>query len=525
MSPLRVLRGLIAGGAGGVIGWLLTEFLPLGPAFRPHRYEAEQIAVQMTPGDVAWMGMVIGLSIGGLLGLSEGIAEGTSARFRRTSLWFLGLGGLGGFLGMYFGQLLYAMLGGRSDPALMGPAEFIPQVMARALSWLLVGFFLGAVFGVPGASIRRGLNGAIGGSLGGFLGGFIFQVLNFTGIFTGIVLRLIGFALIGAFIGFFVGLVAEVMKRIWVKVLIGRNEGREYEIDTDIAYIGRDELADVPVFRDPQVPRRMASLRAQDGRYALFAESNALPLLVNGEPAATGQILRDGDAIQFGAVTIGYFEKATATGGHRPIDLIALQQEGDGRQQVAIPRQEGVCSYCGMQKHPLTGECACTLPAAGAPAYDAGWGDPAAPQPYSTAAYPAGAAAGAWNQPAPQAAPGGWPDAQPAADPYGSPYAAPPAPGSGAPHLVVVTGPLAGQIISLDQELQVGRDPAMNLPLVGDPTASRRHARIYAAGAGWAIEDLGSSNGTFVNGARATGQMLNPGDLIRIGGTELRFSG
>jgi len=66
----------------------------------------------------------------------------------------------------------------------------------------------------------------------------------------------------------------------------------------------------------------------------------------------------------------------------------------------------------------------------------------------------------------------------------------------------------------------IGRDPANAIPLA-DKQASSRHARIVRDGAGWRIEDLGSRNGTFVNGAKVTSVLLKHGDEIRIGTTEL----
>jgi pSer/pThr/pTyr-binding forkhead associated (FHA) protein len=59
--------------------------------------------------------------------------------------------------------------------------------------------------------------------------------------------------------------------------------------------------------------------------------------------------------------------------------------------------------------------------------------------------------------------------------------------------------------------------------VLADVAASREHARIHVRGAGAAIEDLGSRNGTYVNGQRITAARLHPGDEIRIGDTVLRF--
>ncbi len=67
-----------------------------------------------------------------------------------------------------------------------------------------------------------------------------------------------------------------------------------------------------------------------------------------------------------------------------------------------------------------------------------------------------------------------------------------------------------------------GRD-VDNSFVLADSGVSRHHARIVASGSGWAIEDLGSSNGTWVNGQRVAHASLRDGDRIRLGGVELAF--
>jgi len=69
----------------------------------------------------------------------------------------------------------------------------------------------------------------------------------------------------------------------------------------------------------------------------------------------------------------------------------------------------------------------------------------------------------------------------------------------------------------------VGRGGQNDLVLGGDDFASARHARIEARGDGVWVQDLDSTNGTYVNGARVMGaQRLDPGDVLRVGETDLR---
>jgi hypothetical protein len=69
----------------------------------------------------------------------------------------------------------------------------------------------------------------------------------------------------------------------------------------------------------------------------------------------------------------------------------------------------------------------------------------------------------------------------------------------------------------------VGRGGQNDLVLNGDEFASARHARIELRGDGVWVQDLDSTNGTFVNGSRVAGaQRLDPGDVLRVGETDLR---
>jgi hypothetical protein len=140
----------------------------------------------------------------------------------------------------------------------------------------------------------------------------------------------------------------------------------------------------------------------------------------------------------------------------------------------AAPVDPNVCQFCGQRKDPVTGACACSLDAAA----------PAAPSP--------------------------------------SLFGAAAAPGSG-PRLVAMQGAYMGQIYPLTGEATIGRDLSNSIAMENDNTVSRRHARLTPADGGYRIEDTGSSNGIYVNGARVTEAVLRPGDDVSIGGTRFRF--
>ncbi len=92
--------------------------------------------------------------------------------------------------------------------------------------------------------------------------------------------------------------------------------------------------------------------------------------------------------------------------------------------------------------------------------------------------------------------------------------------------VVVESSTLAeGDVYSIDSNaLTVGRGGDNDLPLERDEYASSRHARFEPRRDGVYIEDVGSTNGTYVNGIRLSGdRRLAPGDVVRIGETDLRF--
>ena len=90
--------------------------------------------------------------------------------------------------------------------------------------------------------------------------------------------------------------------------------------------------------------------------------------------------------------------------------------------------------------------------------------------------------------------------------------------------VVFVSGPRTGDEMEVDRELVVGREES-DLE-IEDTTVSRRHAAFRPTDQGVEIEDLGSTNGTFVNGARISEAVtLQPGDFVSIGNSTFEVRG
>ena len=91
--------------------------------------------------------------------------------------------------------------------------------------------------------------------------------------------------------------------------------------------------------------------------------------------------------------------------------------------------------------------------------------------------------------------------------------------------LEVLRGAYAGssEEFTLTKELTIGRDSACDI-VFDDPAISRRNSRVFLAGGVVYLEDLGSQNGTFLNGARVEmPSILRSGDEIALGDTALRL--
>lgn len=84
--------------------------------------------------------------------------------------------------------------------------------------------------------------------------------------------------------------------------------------------------------------------------------------------------------------------------------------------------------------------------------------------------------------------------------------------------LVVQKGPTPGKVYELIQEeISIGRD-ITNRIVLNDAEVSRKHARLKLQSGAYLIEDLGSTNGTFVDGQRLIGpHLLRPGEVIMLG--------
>lgn len=91
------------------------------------------------------------------------------------------------------------------------------------------------------------------------------------------------------------------------------------------------------------------------------------------------------------------------------------------------------------------------------------------------------------------------------------------------PRLVFVSGPISGSTVYLTNSITcIGRQPSNTVHL-DDLDVSRKHCLIRREGGRFVVEDIGSKNGTYLNGERVRKSGLKEGSHVQVGGTQFLF--
>lgn len=407
----------IAGLAGGALAFFIREpFVPPLSDFVSYR---------------SWetfTGLALGALIGLFLGLVSGYFQGSTKHMTKGALLGGMIGAAAGSVGIGFGNVLYGITG------------------IRFLGWAIMGGVIGLAEGAVGMSWKRAYYGLIGGILGGALGGFLFDVVGTLFGPTlvsmqraeqaeiGTIPRAIGFSVTGLGIGLLIGVVEAIARKAWVRLVLGRNEGKDWPIDAAQTFLGRAEDAHVPLRGDMNVAPFHACIRKEGPGWMIYDMQTPIGIAVNGQPTRQAT-LNHGDTFQIGTYTLQFMLK----GAPSPI---AAPYTPNPAPQSATPNPT-------VQQAPI----------------------PHTPSP--------------------------------------------------TPQLVATSGPLAGQSFPIHGAIEVGRESGP-IPLGFDAQVSRRHARIEATPQGIQVTDLGSTNGTQVNGVPIQSQIAKTGETITIGHTIFR---
>jgi pSer/pThr/pTyr-binding forkhead associated (FHA) protein len=492
-----ILFKAISGMLAGLVAWAMVE--PFKPNFSD---------------DVkwAWFERMLMFAWAICLGATIGFVSGYQRGSKTHALKECGLSALFALIGIMtfkaFAGPFAAMI------ALGGPMAMIGRTGAIAL----IGAGLGLGIGYSSFVWRRGLQGMIGGVIGGAIAGALFDAvgamtsgvtLTVSGVQTGHVgevgalpRALTSILMCGA-IALMIGIIEALMRSAWLRLELGRNEGKEWVLDKAAMLLGRFERADIPLFGDQSVAPQHAVIHKQGGTYTVVDQGSPIGIGVNGQRVQQA-VLSNGDVLQIGSFRLVFQMRNSKAPNRGPEPNrgtaypIGGQQPYGGQQPVqpaAASSQLMTPSQMAMQQQQQPMQPTMMNPTMANPAM----------QPTMMV---------------------------PQQQPYGQmdPTVAVPAQGQFQPTVAVQTGatlvatdgPLAGQRFPLNMPIDLGRE-CQQVPMAYDTSASRKHARIEPSGMFVNVTDLGSTNGTFVNGQRVTNAIAKNGDIVKVGATNFRI--
>jgi hypothetical protein len=234
----------------------------------------------------ALAGLLIGGSLGVFLNAYGPLRDGAWLKLARAITWGAPAAALGGAIGLVAGEVVIGLLRG--------------GLLGRALSWSVLGLGIGLGQGLADRSRDRLVYGLIGGGLGGLIGGFLFEWLRVALADRADLSQAVGIVVLGAGLGLCLALVEQALRRAWVQVQSGRQEGHIYLLAHPRCRLGLDERAEIGIFGDPTVARRHAEIESTSAGYVLHHLASQASTRVNGAPVADLRPLQDGDRIELG---------------------------------------------------------------------------------------------------------------------------------------------------------------------------------------------------------------------------------
>lgn len=331
MFQNKLIRNLLGGAIGGFLAWILSEPIALA-TLRP----------TADIGEVLFHDALWAAPIGLTLGLVLGVAEGISLRSMQLTL-------RGGIIGAMIG-----LVGGTIGVVI---AEIVFQqvqwccFVGRGIGWSIFGLFLGLAEGIRRFSLLGARNAAIGGAIGGFIGGVLFDlvaipfmILSFTsgGRETGTFSRFIALIVLGACIGILIALVERALAEGALRVIAGRQEGREILLDKPRITFGHDERNDV-YMSDAGIAPRHAEIRAEGGGYAIVPVNGTV--LVN-QAQVTHHTLQPGDEIQIGAAQMRYRARKRGAEVSQPVASLPRAPVPPSSPRPQPREQTAFCPRC-----------------------------------------------------------------------------------------------------------------------------------------------------------------------------------
>lgn len=301
------MKGILYGLIGGILAWLLQEFIfnvnsitIFSDWFGKSLYTASEsdiaLAVRLSSA-ITFCG--VGLAIGAIMGLGEGIYYGSKSNAAKYAGIGAGLGLGLGFASGFIAQIIYSAL-------LRDTSEYTSEIylaVVRALGWSILGGGIGVSIGLIKPEKMRILNCSLGGFAGGFAGGFLFNFISASVTVSendnGMIPRLVGIILMGALIGLGIGLLEQFAKAAWLKVIRGEFEGKEYLVFEGKTSIGNSGKNTIVLFKDKLVAPDHCEIIQEGNKYVLVDKGSPMGTVVNGMRIIR-HVLKQGDAIAIG---------------------------------------------------------------------------------------------------------------------------------------------------------------------------------------------------------------------------------
>ncbi|MBN2083995.1 MAG: FHA domain-containing protein [Anaerolineales bacterium] len=280
---LRTYYYGVLGGIGGLIGWQISNLI--GLSFTGNIYLSDVI-----------LGALIGLSVGFLIGIAEGLFTLNWAKMLRAGLIGALLGLIAGAIGLPFGEMLFQLVG----------AGFV----GRALGWGFFGLMIGLAEGVTGGA--QMWKGAAGGFLGGLIGGLLLEAAR-SALGSPAFGKALGLILLGASVGALIALIIVLLSRAWLEVTSGKLRGTEFILDKFMkksgpsVILGSDALKSDIVFPDPDIDPQHAMLTGTGSHFLIKDMSKGGTFLNNRKVEMTE--LADRQTLRLGNTEMIYHEK------------------------------------------------------------------------------------------------------------------------------------------------------------------------------------------------------------------------
>ena len=275
----------------------------------------KQAEVEQLRKDEAWKAFFANVLAYGLCGmliaLALSVAEPTVDR-NVPSVIINGsigatLGLAGGVVVALFVDRLFRALGGE----LVGtPLSSANQIIARSVTWGVMGLFLTIGPAVVMKNFRRLVVGLTGGLLGGLIGGALYEpVFKLSG--QAAVGQLVALLAIGLLAGVATGLIENAAKKGWVRVIAGVIAGKQFILYRNPTFIGSSPDCQIYLFKDKKVGRRHAAIHIVKGGFEIEDLPLGASTVVNNKPVKRTR-LRHGDRVTIGATCFLFQEKAQA---------------------------------------------------------------------------------------------------------------------------------------------------------------------------------------------------------------------